>query len=99
MAHVTVGFERGPDGLRAYLNMSDRLYILTPSELRVLASEALAAADAVDRAHTPVLPAWRAVEVGERAVCAQCDAAIVFDGQAWDHLGIVRPRHIAWPKE
>jgi hypothetical protein len=94
---VEVGF--GPDGMRAYLSTSDRMYVITPAELRVLAAEAIAAADAVDRAHMPVLPPWRAGETGERAVCAQCDAAIIFDGQAWDHLGIARPRHIAWPKE
>ena len=31
-------------------------------------------------------------------ICRVCGAAIEKQGQAWDHIGPNKPRHIAWPK-
>jgi len=38
-------------------------------------------------------------KLGDRAACQACDAEIVFDGRRWDHIGELKPRHPAWPKE
>jgi hypothetical protein len=36
--------------------------------------------------------------VGDKAICAGCGAAIVFVGPYWDHIGEIKPRHPALPK-
>ena len=34
----------------------------------------------------------------DKAICEMCGKEIIFDGQRWDHLGELKPRHPAWPK-
>lgn len=35
--------------------------------------------------------------IGERATCDACGKEIVWVGYYWDHVGINKPRHIAFP--
>lgn len=40
---------------------------------------------------------WVNCQIGDMSVCTACYRTIVYDGHAWDHLGDVKPRHIAMP--
>jgi len=44
-----------------------------------------------DGSYTPETP------IGTQVLCSQCGGAIEWQGQYWDHLGELKPRHPATP--
>jgi NTP pyrophosphatase (non-canonical NTP hydrolase) len=40
---------------------------------------------------------WSHFQRGDTSFCSSCNDRIQFDGYAWRHLGIIKPRHIALP--
>jgi hypothetical protein len=46
-----------------------------------------------------LIKASKTVKPGTEAICRECGNTIRYVGPFWEHLGVLQPRHPAWPKE